>query len=149
VVEEAVADVRVEADRRGVALHVELAAAHVDGDRDLLARLAANLVQNAVRHGDADGEAWIETRADGPGHRAVLRVRNTGPAFTRAAAAQLAEPFLRGGGRVAEGTAERGYGLGLALVARIAAVHGGALSIEPREGGGLDVSVSLPRRAPA
>jgi two-component system sensor histidine kinase VanS len=147
VAADAVADARAEADRRGIELHVELSRAVVDGDHDLLTSLAANLVQNAVRHGDPDGDAWIET-SSGPGAPdCVLRVRNTGPSFTRPAAAHLAEPFLRGGGRVAERTGERGYGLGLALVARIAAVHGGSLSVEPREGGGLDVAVSVPRGA--
>lgn len=144
--EDALADLRGEAERRGVALHVVLAPAPVDGDADLLTQLAVNLVQNAIRHGDADGDAWISTTVEDGGTRSVLRVQNTGPEITGAAAAQFAEPFLRGRGRVAQRPGGRGHGLGLPLVTRIAAVHGGSVAIVPRAGGGLDVAVSLPRR---
>lgn len=46
--------------------------------------------------------------------------------------------------RVAQsGRTTKGYGLGLALVARIAEVHGGTLTITPRDGGGLIITLSL------
>jgi two-component system sensor histidine kinase VanS len=113
------------------------------GDAALLEQLVANLVQNAIRHNHPGGEARITTRAVAGGSRVILRVENSGPTYTAEAAAVLAEPFLRGAGRTAAPDDERGYGLGLALVARIAAVHEGTLTIVPREGGGLVVSVVL------
>ena len=73
-----------------------------------------------------------------------LRVENTGARYTAEAAARLAEPFLRGEGRTTRSGRPRGYGLGLALVSRIVAVHHGTLDIGPRVDGGLDVTVTLP-----
>jgi two-component system, OmpR family, sensor histidine kinase VanS len=75
----------------------------------------------------------------------TLRVENDGAQYSPEAAAQLVEPFLRANGRTRTG----GYGLGLALVARIATLHGATLTVAPRSGGGLVVTTRFPlRRAP-
>jgi two-component system sensor histidine kinase VanS len=111
--------------------------------------LATNLIQNAIRHNNAAGRAEVRTEHDREAAVVVLRVENTGAEYTPAAAAQLAEPFLRGAGRTSHDGQPRGYGLGLALVTRIAAVHEGTLTIEPRAGGGLVTTVTLPDRPPA
>ena len=47
----------------------------------LAERLVANLVDNAVRYNDADGDIWISTRATADGSR--LTVANTGPLISR------------------------------------------------------------------
>lgn len=137
-----------QAERRQVLLGAELDAAPTVGDATLLMQLIANLVQNAIRHNRPAGAAWITTHSDAAASNAVLRVQNTGPTHTAEAAARLVEPFLRGAGRTAGANEERGYGLGLALVTRIAAVHDGTLTVAPREGGGLVVTVVFPYRAP-
>jgi two-component system sensor histidine kinase VanS len=125
------------AERRDVGIYARLDPAPATGDPALLGQLAANLIQNAVRHNVAGGQAWVRTGGDAG--RARLSVENTGPQIAPETAARLAEPFLRGNGR----TASEGHGLGLALVARIAAVHGGELAIAPRAGGGLVVTLTL------
>jgi two-component system sensor histidine kinase VanS len=130
-----------EAARRDVTITAMLDAAATVGDAALLTQLVSNLVENAVRHSGSGGGAQISTGIDPQSLKARLRVESTGGVFTAATAARLAEPFLRGGGRVAIG--ERGHGLGLALVQRIAEVHGGELSIAPRAGGGLVITVEL------
>jgi two-component system sensor histidine kinase VanS len=144
VVRTTIAENADEADRREVTIMAQLDAAPVEGDAGLLAQLATNLVQNAIRHGGTPGSASVSTRVDHDAGMVLLRVEGSGSRFTPEAAARLAEPFLRGAGRVAG--AERGYGLGLALVRRIAEVHGGTLAIEPRAEGGLVVTVELPAR---
>ncbi len=132
-----------EAAGRQVSYEVALAAAPMHGDATLLGQLAANLVQNAVRHNLTPGTAWIRTCRE-PG-TVRLHVENTGARYTTEAATQLTEPFLRGAGRVGrDPTRTDGYGLGLALVARITEVHHGTLTITPRDGGGLLVEVSFP-----
>jgi two-component system sensor histidine kinase VanS len=136
-----------EAERRQVVLEMELDTAPTVGDITLLTQLVSNLVQNAIRHNRPAGEAWITTRADDAASRVVLSVQNTGAAYTAESAAQLVEPFLRGAGRTTAPGAERSYGLGLALVAQIAAVHDATLAILPRDGGGLVVTVALPTPA--
>ncbi|KOX22256.1 histidine kinase [Nocardiopsis sp. NRRL B-16309] len=138
----AAADVAAEAERRGVTLERDLRPAASRGDDELLVRMADNLLRNAVRHNTEGGTAWCSTGRTGDGG-AVLRVANTGAVHTEAGAARLTEPFLRGGGRTRRG-GEGGHGLGLALVSRVVTVHGGALDLRPREGGGLDVTVTLP-----
>lgn len=140
VVRTALDENTAEAARRHVTITARLDPATVVGEPTLLAQLATNLVQNAVRHSGDPGAAVVTTGRDGD--RAVLRVESTGTVLTPEAAAQLVEPFLRGAGRVATG--ERGYGLGLALVDRIARTHGGTLDVAPRPGGGLVVTVALP-----
>lgn len=140
VVRTALDENTAEAARRHVTITARLDPATVVGEPTLLAQLATNLVQNAVRHSGDPGAAVVTTGRDGD--RAVLRVESTGTVLTPEAAAQLVEPFLRGAGRLATG--ERGHGLGLALVDRIARTHGGTLDVAPRPGGGLVVTVALP-----
>lgn len=132
-----------EADQRGVTIASDLQPVTLAGDKLLLSQLVLNLVQNAIRHSGPQGQAWISTGMDPStaGSMAILCVESTGSVVDVHTAARLAEPFLRGSGRVAVG--EKGYGLGLALVERIAALHGGALVIVPRTGGGLVITLRL------
>ena len=140
----AVEELEAEAERRHVQLHAKLEAAPSVGDPALLRQLVGNLAENAVRHNRPEGEAWLATHIDAVSSRAVVQVENTGPSYTEETAAQLVQPFLRGAGRTAAQNGDRGYGLGLALVARIVNVHDGELTISPRPGGGLIVTVALP-----
>jgi signal transduction histidine kinase len=127
------------AAREGVRLTAELEEARVEGDPALIERIAANLIENAVRYNHPGGFVEVSTRA-GIG-TVELRVENSGPPLERAAAHRLAEPFERLG-READA---RGAGLGLSIVSAVSAAHGGSLAIEPRAEGGLVVSVRLPR----
>jgi signal transduction histidine kinase len=123
-----------------VRLAADLAPAWVEGDAALLERLAANLLENAVRYNRPGGFVNVSTREDAD--RAELRVENSGPPGGREAADRLAEPFER----LSREADARGAGLGLSIVRAVSEAHGGSLDIEPREGGGLVVSVRLPRR---
>jgi signal transduction histidine kinase len=53
---------------------------------------------------------------------------------------RIFEPFQR----LSERTSHEGFGLGLAIVASITAIHNGTVTAVPREGGGLTVSVTIP-----
>jgi two-component system sensor histidine kinase VanS len=72
----------------------------------------------------------------------MLTVENTGDKLTPQLVSTLAEPFQRGTGRVR--TDHAGVGLGLAIVKSITQAHDGTLTITPRTGGGLHVTVQLP-----
>ena len=124
-----------------VRLNAELEQAIVDGDAALLERLAANLIENGVRYNRPGGFVDVRTRA-GVG-TVELRVENSGPPVAAADAARLAEPFER----LAREADAKGAGLGLSIVRAVSEAHGGGLAIEPRDGGGLVVSVRLPRAA--
>jgi two-component system, OmpR family, sensor histidine kinase VanS len=92
-----------------------------------------------VRHNITPGARRSARAATPPPSRCGSRTPGRG--FSADAVAQLAEPFLRGAGRTARGD---GYGLGLALVSRIATLHDGTLALAPRDGGELIATVTLP-----
>ncbi|WP_448061775.1 sensor histidine kinase [Cellulomonas hominis] len=140
VVTEAVEALRGEAWPRGIHVTARVGAARTTGDPVLVRRLVANLLTNAVQHNEDGG--WVDVDLVSPpaGDRARLRVENTGTPIAPESVRTLLEPFARGAGR----TSGPGHGLGLALVDRIVAVHGGTLTLEPRPGGGLVVLVDLP-----
>jgi signal transduction histidine kinase len=122
-------------DRR---VQVSLRPAPTTGDPILLERLAGNLLDNAVRYNTPGGNVWLATST--VNGLAVLTVANTGPVIAPVAVDGLFEPFRR----LHERTGGDGFGLGLAIIASIAAVHGGSVSAQPRPDGGLQVTVRLP-----
>ncbi|MGH2886150.1 MAG: ATP-binding protein, partial [Solirubrobacteraceae bacterium] len=63
------------------------------------------------------------------------------------AVAHLAEPFRRLGPERTH--SQNGFGLGLSIVAAVAAAHGGGLELHARPQGGLRVQITLPAAAPA
>ena len=117
----------------------------VEGERRLLARMMRNLVDNAARHAP-DDPALVEVETHGG--RAVLRVSDRGPGVLEAERERIFEPFYRGPGSPTDkdGRDEKGAGLGLSLVRRIARRHGGEATCRPRDGGGASFEVSLPAR---
>lgn len=123
------------------AVTARCADAWVSGSRMLLARLVANLLDNAVRYNRPGGAVAITTRAEGSLARLV--VENDGPVIDPVQATDLLEPFRRLGAY--RTGSETGVGLGLAIVAAIATAHGGAVDVRAREEGGLAVTVELPR----
>jgi signal transduction histidine kinase len=138
----AVSAVQSEADERGIVLTSSYAPAPVLGDRGLLERLAGNLVENGVRH-NVDG-GWVRVDTGCLEGRSRLQVMSTGPVIDPEDVPRLFEPFRRQG---TARTAKRGAGLGLSIVRAVATVHGGTVTAEPRPGGGLTVTVDLPRSA--
>ena len=136
----AVSSVQAEAAERGIVVTSSYAAAAVLGDRGLLERLVGNLVENGVRH-NVDG-GWVRVDAGTVGDAARLQVMSTGPVVPAEEVPRLFEPFRRQG---TARTARRGAGLGLSIVKAVTTVHGGTVVAEARPGGGLTVTIDLPR----
>jgi signal transduction histidine kinase len=124
-------------------IHAALEHAAISGDPVLTERLVANLVENAGRYTTAGGDIWISTRT--LAGNSQLTVANTGSPITPAEAERIFEPFQR----LNERTSHDGFGLGLTIVASIAAVHGGTTTAFPRADGGLSVTVSIPSHGSA
>jgi two-component system, NtrC family, nitrogen regulation sensor histidine kinase GlnL len=111
------------------------------GDEDQLIQVFLNLVKNAAEaaasRGDGDGRILISTayrhgvRVRGPGaqtHGAPLEVRiqDNGPGVPEAVRAHLFQPFVS--------TKPQGMGLGLPLVAKLVAAHGGLIDFDSEPG---------------
>ena len=110
------------------------------GSAELIRRMVDNVLDNAIIHNDAGG--WIQVSA--ASHKAVacLVVDNRGGVLDPGLARDLAQPFRRLG---ADRTrSDRGAGLGLSIVAAIAAAHHGTLELLARPEGGLRVRIGLP-----
>ena len=122
-----------------IAIEGNLSAAPMRGDRVLVERLVANLVDNAVRYNVEGGSIQVETGTDDGA--AYLSVTNTGPLVAEWKLASLFEPFTRLEQRVSNG---KGVGLGLSIVASVVAAHGGDLDLQSKEGQGTTVTVTFP-----
>lgn len=108
------------------------------GNQALLAILARNLVDNAVRYAGPGSSARVEVVRDGEIARLV--VSDQGPGIPPAHRASLGQRFYR-----IPGTRAAGVGLGLSIVTRIADLHGASVRFEDGPGGrGLSVAVELP-----
>jgi len=103
-------------------------------------RLVANLVDNAVAYGAPPVE--VTTRvADG---RVVLDIADRGPGIPPGDVERLKQPFTRASAARADAAGVAGAGLGLAIVDRIARMHGATFDLVPRSGGGVVARVALP-----
>ena len=107
----------------------------------LAERLVANLVDNAIRYNTDPGDIWISTRTIAGNSQ--LTVANTGPVVSPADADRIFQPFQR----LSDRTSHEGFGLGLTIVASIAAIHGGTAAAHPRDHGGLSITVTIPSAA--
>jgi signal transduction histidine kinase len=106
----------------------------VEGDPVQLRQVFVNLLENAVFAASPRGEVAVRgRRVDGA---VELDVEDTGPGVDAATRRRLFEPLIT--------TKERGIGLGLALVKRIAERHAGSVAYSERPGGGARFTVRLP-----
>ncbi|OEV04707.1 sensor histidine kinase [Streptomyces oceani] len=141
VASQAVEQVRSEAQNKGVELRGVRQPAYVQGSGVLLERVAQNLTQNAVRYNLAEG-GWVAVSTQAHEGCAVMVVENTGPIVPAYEVDNLFEPFRRL--RTERTGSDRGVGLGLSIVRSVARAHGGTVSADPREDGGLVVRVVVP-----
>ena len=140
VTEQALAVRRPEIERHGLRLNATLDPAGLEGNPQLVERLVANLIDNAIAHNLPGGSIAVTT-ATGAG-QAVLSVANDGPVIGAEELDRLQQPFQRlGPARTSHGD---GHGLGLSIVHAIARAHAATLAVRAQVGGGLKVEVRFP-----
>ena len=106
-------------------------------------RLVANLLDNAIAYGAPPVD--VSTRAEDG--RIVLEIADRGPGIAPDQVERLKRPFTRASfARSNEGNIA-GAGLGLAIVDRIARLHGGTFDLLARDGGGTVARVVIPATA--
>ncbi|MEO7015760.1 MAG: HAMP domain-containing sensor histidine kinase [Leifsonia sp.] len=148
VASDAVQRMRPRTDERGITL--EIAADEpviVDGFAVSLGRLVLALLDNAVDH----AESAVQVQVQAESRSAVVRVIDDGPGFPEGEAGRVFDRFASSRTESAQVSAPAGpsrhYGLGLALVAEVAARHGGTVrAANDGPSGGASVTVTLPRK---
>jgi two-component system osmolarity sensor histidine kinase EnvZ len=108
-------------------------------------RLLANLIDNALAYGAPPVEVSTSDRNG----EAVIEVSDRGPGIPPADVERLKQPFTRASDSRSREDGAAGAGLGLAIVERIARLHGGRFDLLPRDGGGTIARVTLPAEAGA
>jgi signal transduction histidine kinase len=137
-VQQALRDRAAEFDRHGLRVQAAVRPAWLLGDPALIARLAANLCDNAIHYNVPGGVIDVGTRQDAG--RALLVVANTGPVVPPEHVQRLFEPFQRLH-RISDDTH---HGLGLSIVRAIVTAHSAALQADARPGGGLSIEITFP-----
>jgi len=122
----------------GLRLNLDTAPAVVIADEARLTQVATNLLTNAVKYTPPGGQVTVTTCTDTEAAR--LTVTDSGPGIPAADLPHVFERFWRGTGT----KARSGAGIGLAVVAELAAAHGGTVSAASPPGGGAIFTVTLP-----
>lgn len=147
IVRETVALFRPLAEKKSIALEVDLPATPINGvwNDGGVTRIVENLLENAIKftpeHGQVTLRAWQE------GGEALLEIEDTGIGIDDEALPDIFEAFKQeseGLDREYEGT-----GLGLSIVKRLTEAHGGRVEIDSEKGEGSRFTVRLPTRVDA
>jgi two-component system sensor histidine kinase MprB len=108
----------------------------VRGRPAMIDRAVSNLVDNALKF-SPDGERAEVTVSV---HGGVVEVADRGPGIDADDRDRVFDRFYR----ATSARTRPGSGLGLSIVSQIATLHGGSVTLEPREGGGTVARLSLP-----
>ena len=140
LVSDAVQKERPRAEAAGVRLSVSAQEPlpPVRGNLGLVERALLNLVDNALRHTPSGGEVRVSLRGGASG-RVEVSVADTGEGIPVEQQSRIFERFYTGGARRGGGA-----GLGLAIAARVAELHGGKLTVASRPGRGSRFTFDLP-----
>jgi signal transduction histidine kinase len=120
---------------------VDLLPAEVTGDRVLLERMVANVIDNAVLHNREGG--WIRLRTGAGNGQAHLDITNSGPFVPEMRIPSLFDPFQRDEGRA---RGHKGVGLGLSIVRSVVEAHNASVEATSLPEGGLRVRIELSQR---
>lgn len=111
---------------------------HVQGDRQRLQRVIANLLDNAFKYTPAGGQVKVSLQQQDA--RVLLRIEDTGVGIAAQDLPRIFQRFYRGD----RSRSQRGIGLGLNLALAFVRAHGGDITATSTEGAGSVFSVVLP-----
>ncbi|HEX2150646.1 MAG TPA: HAMP domain-containing sensor histidine kinase, partial [Stellaceae bacterium] len=131
------------AEEKGLALRFDsMPGTIIAGDRHLLSKTVANLLDNALKYGGDGGE--IAVRVGRRGGCALIEVADRGPGIPEADRESVFDRFVR----LEPSRSTPGNGLGLSLVRAVARRHGGTVALADNQPGlgqpGLKVQIEIP-----
>jgi two-component system phosphate regulon sensor histidine kinase PhoR len=140
--DQALAVVAAAATQKGVRLAKEVPAElpAIRADRDRLAQILLNVLDNAVKFTPEGGQVTVT--ADRQAGFLALRIADTGPGIPKNELHRLGERFYRAD--KARSREQGGTGLGLSIVKHLMKAHGGSVAIESTLGRGTTVVLSFP-----
>jgi len=132
---------RPQAAEADVSLHLDARTAPAQADEGGLQVVLRNLISNAIKYTNSDGDVWVRTWA--ANGTSILEVEDTGIGMDPEQVSLFFEPFRQ----ASEGTSREydGTGLGLAVTKRMIAQMDGAIDVETEQGKGSCFTVRLPQ----
>jgi signal transduction histidine kinase len=132
---------RPQAAEANVSLHLDARTAPAQADEGGLQVVLRNLISNAIKYTNSDGDVWVRTWA--ANDTSILEVEDTGIGMDPEQVSLFFEPFRQ----ASEGTSREydGTGLGLAVTKRMIAQMDGAIDVETEQGKGSCFTVRLPQ----
>ncbi len=108
----------------------------INGEKELLERLALNLISNAFKYGKENGSIFVSLKKDKKTEKIIFSVQDDGIGISDEEKDKIFDRFYRSD----KSRSESGTGLGLSLVAEIAKLHGGKIQLESKLGEGSTFS---------
>ena len=125
-----------------LALHLDDQRAMMYADAKRLKQMLVNLLSNAVKFTEAGGQVSLEVQTDAEAGVVRFSVEDTGIGMTPEGMGRLFQPFIQLDSRL--NRQHEGTGLGLALVRRLAELHGGSVTVASELGQGSRFTIALP-----
>jgi len=117
--------------------------ASVNGE--LVCRAFENVIRNAIKFSGEGTSVQVVAHVSISDDQLICTVQDRGPGVPPQMLDAIFQPFMR----VPGSEPVHGSGLGLAIAKRALSLHGGDITAQPREGGGLTVTMVLPRQGPS
>jgi len=140
LVDHVVADARYEQPSRNI-VWAGGPACDIRGDSAALSSAVENVLRNALNYSPADQTVQLAMRTEGNG-QIHLCISDRGPGVPEGDLERIFEPFFQVD--ESRGHASTGFGVGLAISARVLRIHDGSITARNRDGGGLEVCLTLP-----
>lgn len=140
LVAETIERLRTRAETKGVRLKADVSESLpvVQADRNMIAQVLSNLLDNALKFTDRGGSVNVDAAT--PGSRVVVSVSDTGSGIAAEHLPRIFERFYK----VDRARTKGGTGLGLAIAKHVVIAHGGEIWVDSIEGQGSTFYFSLP-----
>ena len=140
VLNDILADAAFEAKARGVSITTDVDGSFLaDVDGELIYRTLENVIRNATKY--TAEKSRVSVRCDMAADQLTVQVTDQGPGVGQDELDRIFLPFSRGANALPRG----GFGLGLAIAKRAVERHGGRVTAELPQGGGLAITLDIPR----